>query len=159
MITNLKKFLTKFFLILLFLFLGLFLVVVNAMAYSQYFSIWEGHYSSSSTLGANCQICHSENFETLNAYGRDICLVDDDDFENRLLAVQDFDSDGDGNSNNIEIVAGAQPGWTEGDNRLYHSDTCEDALVNITVPSSIPDPYDPEYTFFIFVPFIIRSNE
>ena len=151
-----KLVISKFFLSLLFLFSGLFLIISSAKARPNYFGTWETKYPNSSTKDASCELCHGGNKEILNAYGRDICLLDDDDFESRLLAVEDLDSDGDGTTNYIEIIANAQPGWTEGDNRLYHSGTCVDALVNITVPTSVPEPYDPQFDFFIYVPLIFK---
>ncbi len=148
----------KCLLTILFLSLGLFLVFSIAKAHVNYFESWETRYPNSSTKDASCELCHGGKTETLNAYGHDICVIDDDEISDRLAAVESLDSDGDGTSNLIEIMTNAQPGWTEGDNRLYHSRTCIDALVNIYVPPSVPGPFDPEFNFFIFIPLITKPN-
>jgi hypothetical protein len=157
MVVNTKNKIPKFSFTILFLFLGLLIVFSTAKGHSHYPAIWGSTYPTSNTLDASCLICHSDNSETLNAYGRDICLDNSDDFSTRLASVESLDSDGDGTTNLTEIMNNAQPGWTEGDNRLYHSKTCVDALVNVTVPSSVPRPYDPEFNFFIFLPFITNT--
>ena len=153
-----KNFLSIVFFINLFLFFGIIFIYSIAKASSHYTTIWGSHYPHSETYEANCYICHSENLEHLNGYGRDICLTEADDIETRIVAIEMYDSDGDGTTNLTEINLNAQPGWTEGDNRLYHSDTCLDALENISVPSPVPSPYDPEFNFFIFLPFIIITT-
>jgi hypothetical protein len=152
-----KNFLSKVFPTILFLFFGIFLIFSTAKASSHYTTIWGSHYSYSGTYEASCYICHSLNLEHLNAYGRDVCLTEAEDLEGRLVAIEMYDSDGDGTTNLTEINLNAQPGWTEGDNRLYHSDTCLDALVNIPVPSPVPRPYDPELNFLIFLPVITNT--
>ena len=159
MLTKNKNCILKFFSLFIFIFSGLFLIFSTVRAWSNYLNTWESNYPNSNSNSANCELCHGGNLETLNAYGHDICLVDDDDFSTRLDAVESLDSDGDGTTNLTEILTNAQPGWTEGDNRLYHSRTCVDALVNVTVPSSVPRPYDPEFNFFIFFPLITKSND
>ena len=153
-----KNCILKYFSLLLFLFSGLILVFSTVKANSNYLNTWHIKYPNSNTYDASCLVCHSDNREYLNAYGRDICLESSEDFGTRIAAVESLDSDGDGTTNLTEILANAQPGWTEGDNRLYHSDTCADALVNVTVPSSVPRPYDPESNYVIFLPLLISYN-
>jgi hypothetical protein len=155
---KLRIILPKFAFSFLFLLLGLSLIVSTAMGWANYQGKWEDTYPYSATIDANCQICHSDVLETLNTYGRDICLADGDNFESRLTAVETLDSDGDGTSNLLEIQFNAQPGWTEADNLIYESDFCEEALPAISVPTSVPLPYDPVINCVIFLPFVVNSD-
>lgn len=75
---------------------------------------------------AGCQTCHAlpgggNNF---NRYGDDLllngadgsgfnCNANNVDFPAVLAAVEALDSDGEGNSNKVEIDASAQPGWCD----------------------------------------------
>lgn len=155
MIMKTTRFFPKFLFSILFIFLGLFLIVSTAKGKSFYTTIWGNHYPNSGTYGASCQICHSENLELLNAYGRDICLIEEVDVETRLVTVESLDSDGDGMTNLEEIEANDQPGWIEGDNPLFHSDTCEDALTSVPAPTIVPNPYRPPMDFYLFIPLLI----
>lgn len=159
MLTNNKNCILKLFSLVIFLFSGLILIFSNVRAWSNYLNTWESNYTNSNSNSASCDLCHGGDLETLNAYGRDICVENSDNFETRLAAVESLDSDEDGTSNLTEIMTSAQPGWTEGDNPVFNTDNCGPNTYTITVPSTVPEPYDPEFDFFIFVPFIIRSND
>jgi PKD repeat protein len=60
---------------------------------------------------AGCNTCHGGSSGNLNAYGRDLRKASAGSREQRLAAIEGVDSDKEGNSNLIEISAGAQPGW------------------------------------------------
>jgi hypothetical protein len=152
-----KNFLLIVFPTILCLFLGVFLIFSTAKAKTNYTTIWGSHYPYSGTYGAMCLICHSDNLELLNSYGKDICLTEDADVESRIVAVEDLDSDGDGVTNLEEIESDNQPGWKEGDNPLYHSDTCEDAQTSVPAPTIVPSPYRPPMDFYLFIPLLIIS--
>jgi len=145
-----------FSLIILAIFIGLVFIGSTARGHSHYPTIWGNLYPTSGTYGGLCLICHSNNLELLNAYGRDICLAEGVDAEARIITIEDLDSDNDGISNIEEIETDNQPGWTEGDNPLYHWDTCADALVSVPAPEIIPNPYQPPMDFSIFIPFVIK---
>ena len=142
----------------LFLILGLFFVFSIAMGWSNYQVKWGSVYPYSSTINADCETCHGAGEETLNTYGRDICLAEGENLEAKLAAVESLDSDEDGTSNMLEIQFNAQPGWTEGDNLIYESDFCEEPLPAISVPTSVPLPYDPVINGVIFLPFVVNSD-
>ena len=86
-------------------------------------SIFEAQYGPTGTLAdGGCQTCHQGSGGPFNVYGEDLidngaagagfnCSVGD--FAAALVAVQDFDSDGEGNTNLVEITAGTQPGWCD----------------------------------------------
>lgn len=77
--------------------------------------------SQTGDLGG-CQACHQSagGGGTFNVYGEDLLdngatgaglSCTDVDFAAALIAVEGFDSDGEGNSNLVEIDANTQPGW------------------------------------------------
>ncbi len=88
-------------------------------------TIFQTTYPDSATdEGGSCQTCHQSagGGSTFNLYGTDLLAngasgsgfnCTDTDFAAALVAVEDFDSDGEGNSNLIEINAGTQPGWCD----------------------------------------------
>jgi hypothetical protein len=158
MALRLRIILPKFAFVILFLFLGFIFIVSNAMGKKNYTTTWGITYPDSETVVANCLICHSDDDTRLNTYGRDICLAEGADLPARLVAVESIDSDGDGTSNLMEIGANAQPGWTEGDNPLFYTETCLPAGENIPVPLDVPDPYDPIINCFIFLPFVVNCD-
>ncbi|MDJ0698446.1 MAG: PKD domain-containing protein [Woeseiaceae bacterium] len=82
--------------------------------------------SETEDLG-DCQTCHQSAFGgPFNAYGADLVegrpnlSCESNDFATALSAVEALDSDGDGNSNLVEINASTQPGWCD----ETQSDTC-----------------------------------
>ncbi len=110
-------------------------------------SIFQSFYPNSITdEGAGCQTCHdfADSSGIFNSYGSDLrqngasgagfsCGATAD-FEAALAAVEDFDSDGDGNSNIVEITAGTQPGWCD----TASSSTCNNSGGN--PPNTPLDP-------------------
>ena len=92
--------------------------------------IFSDTYPNSDTELAECQTCHQSAFGgPFNAYGQDLLANGADgagsscmgvDFAAALANVESMDSDGEGNSNLVEINASTQPGWC--DEML--SDTC-----------------------------------
>jgi hypothetical protein len=110
---------------------------------------WESHYADSTSGDAGCALCHGSSTSNLNAYGRDLCIAFGGsipaDITDALMAIEGLDSDGEGNSNLVEIQANAQPGWTMGDNQLYDTldGGCAPLGTSISVPNGVPLPYDP----------------
>lgn len=99
-----------------------------------YLGTWQGVYPSSLSddnviggTGSSCQLCHRDDNgnDPFNAYGWDLreeyeVLFD---MPAAIAAVGGDDSDGDGISNNDEIAADTQPGWTEGaNNTIFFED-------------------------------------
>lgn len=129
--------------------IALLVAIPSVMALNSMFKTWQKVYPHSGTSDAGCAVCHGNTTQTLNAYGRDLCVAFDGsipaDITADLLAIEGLDSDGDGSSNLVEIEAGAQPGWTAGDNALYATldGGCAPTGDVISVPSSVPVPYDP----------------
>jgi len=121
--------------------------VSSAQALNSFIKTWEDHYTESSSGDASCTLCHGSSTSNLNAYGRDLCLEFGGsipaDITEALIAIEGLDSDGEGNSNLVEILANAQPGWTMGDNALYDADDCSFTGVYTSVPNGVPLPYDP----------------
>jgi PKD repeat protein len=84
---------------------------------------FEAQYGPTGTLAAaSCQTCHQGAGGPFNVYGADLRAngadgagfnCDAGDFAAALVAVQELDSDGEGNSNFTEIMAGTQPGWCD----------------------------------------------
>jgi hypothetical protein len=123
--------------------------VSSAQALNSFLKSWEGHYPDTTSSDAGCALCHGSSTSNLNSYGRDMCLAFDgsrpDDIIASLQAIESLDSDGDGNSNLVEILADAQPGWTMAENPLYDTldGGCAPLGTTIPVPSNVPLPYDP----------------
>lgn len=86
-------------------------------------AIFKTTYPNSTTAdGGGCQTCHESagGGSTFNSYGNDLLQngaagagfnCTSANFAATLLAVEGFDSDGEGNSNLAEINANTQPGW------------------------------------------------
>lgn len=88
-------------------------------------SIFKSSYPNSITHeGGGCQTCHdfAAGGSIFNSYGSDLqqngasaaefsCTAGD--FAPVLIAVENLDSDGEDNSNIVEINAGTQPGWCD----------------------------------------------
>lgn len=127
----------------------LLVTVTSAQALNSFLKTWEDHYAGSTSGDASCTLCHSSSTSNLNAYGKDLCLSFGgsipSDINPYLDAIEELDSDGDGTSNLVEILANAQPGWTMGDNALYDTldGGCAPLGISILVPSGVPLPYDP----------------
>ncbi|MDJ0751141.1 MAG: PKD domain-containing protein [Woeseiaceae bacterium] len=88
-------------------------------------TIFKTIYPNSTTDdGGSCQTCHESagGGNNFNHYGVDLLAngasgsgfnCTNTDFAAALVAVEGFDSDGEGNSNIVEIEAGTQPGWCD----------------------------------------------
>lgn len=110
--------------------------------------LWEDLYPESASLdnaGISCTLCHgTTGLNTFNSYGWDIRLGLDDflSFPDAILAAETLDSDGQGSTNLEEIIAGTQPGWTDG--ALNTEFACNgDETPNVTAPGSITGLLDP----------------
>ena len=112
-------------------------------------TIFNNTYPDSLTNGnARCLTCHQTSGGSgFNAYGADLRLNGAEgagfscagtDFAAALVAVQDLDSDNEGNSNIVEINAGTQPGWCD----TATSATCENTAGTLPNPPLDP-PSDP----------------
>ena len=128
---------------------ALLVAVSPALGLNSMLKSWEGHYADSTSDNAGCALCHGSSTKNLNAYGRDLCIAFEGtipaDIVPYLLEIESWDSDGEGNSNLVEIEANAQPGWTAGDNAIYYTSdgNCAPTGATIAVPSSVPQPWDP----------------
>lgn len=130
---------------------GLLLAVSMTFALNNYLKSWEDHYPGSATAAAGCDLCHGTSTNNLNSYGKDLCLAFagdvPSDINPALAAIEALDSDGNGDSNLAEILAGAQPGWTAVlPNQIYSADVaggCPPAGAPISPPASLPLPLDP----------------
>jgi PKD repeat protein len=85
---------------------------------------FQSKYPSSTSISADCQVCHGNSTSRLNGYGRalqDALRQGAADIFAAFAVVEALNSDGNAGSNtNIaEINAGAQPGWTTGLNTTY----------------------------------------
>ncbi len=93
----------------------------NAEATSACTVTFSDTYANSETENlAGCQTCHQSAFGgPFNAYGvalldgRPTLSCEGSEFATALAAVESMDSDGDGNSNLVEINASTQPGWCD----------------------------------------------
>ncbi len=126
---------------------AIFALVVPAvvLAQSGYVSTWSATYPSSTTettSGRNgCQVCHGPTNGTLNAYGAAVFSAPGGP------TAEGVNSDGDpgGYTNLAEINAGAQPGWTVGNNNTLY-DVADGTTVVSTgnaPPATITGPIDP----------------
>lgn len=103
----------------------LFLFSLSAHAGSGCNTIFQTAYPDSATdEGGGCQTCHQSagGGSTFNLYGSDLLAngasgsgfnCTNTDFAAALVEVENFDSDGEGNTNIVEINAGTQPGWCD----------------------------------------------
>ncbi len=89
-------------------------------------SFFAAAYPNSTTADqGGCQTCHQGQGGNMNVYGRDLLANVDtaagpvcslDGFAAAARAVEDADSDGEGNTNLVEINANTQPGWCDTQN-------------------------------------------
>jgi len=97
----------------------------NAMAKGSYVGTWEGIYPDSSSSVSDCMLCHGESTSQFNEYGLDILNERNSgkDITAAIQNVEQIDSDNDpaGLSNIQEIIAHAQPGWTDGPNNTVYN--------------------------------------
>ncbi len=129
----------------------------QANANPSYANVWEDYYGiggtsgiDSSTMvimdtatGKRCQVCHVERNggSPWNAYGWAIRQADSGDLVVDFQAVEDDDSDGNGDTNLAEIVADAQPGWTTTGNVATASNGSTSAIPDQDIPAASPlDP-------------------
>jgi PKD repeat protein len=127
---------------------GLLAAVTPAQALNSYLRTWQDTYPGSSTDDANCTLCHGTSTSNLNPYGGALCQAFAGsipaDITSVLQLIEMLDSDGEGSINLDEIDANAQPGWTDQvPNQLYAADSCAPLGSPISVPASVPLPYDP----------------
>ncbi len=115
-----------------------------------YFSAWSNRYPGSlSAANAACQLCHEQTngHEPWNGYGwdlRELILSGGMGIDQALAAVEGNDSDLDptGSTNLEEILADAQPGWTDGaNNTLYFEDGT--TMMNVNPPAGLGGDLDP----------------
>lgn len=109
-------------------------------------TIFKSTYPDSMTDdNGGCQTCHESaaGGSRFNAYGNDLLLngaadagfnCTAGDFAGALAAVEELDSDGEGNSNLVEINSSTQPGWCDTES----SATCENT--GGTPPNATLDP-------------------
>jgi hypothetical protein len=132
---------------------GVFIAAPAAYATSKGMSDWRATYPNSNSDDAGCQLCHGSSTGQLNAYGRDLCLLFEQnqtvpsDWAESFEVIEALDSDLDPNasSNALEIANDTQPGWTTAINPLYVADFtqgCVEVAADSTVPSNVPLPYD-----------------
>ncbi len=94
-----------------------------------------------SATGARCQVCHVESGggSPWNAYGWAVHqAVSGNDWVGAFMAVEGVDSDGNGDSNLVEIAADAQPGWTTTGNTGYAGDGTPQAIPDQDIPPASP---------------------
>jgi hypothetical protein len=100
------------------------ILCASAPANPQIRNEWLGTYPPESYNSGSCNLCHVfGSNEPWNPYGWHIrtSLGKGLSVAEAFAAAEDVDSDQDptGSTNLDEIVAGAQPGWTEGPNNTY----------------------------------------
>jgi len=103
---------------------GILLVCTSAPATPQIRNAWVGTYPAEAFNAAGCNLCHVFGAgEPWNAYGSNLrdSLNSGASVEEAFALAEDVDSDQDptGTTNLLEILAGTQPGWTEGLNNTY----------------------------------------
>ena len=86
--------------------------ITPAHATSGLSSAFNLRYPASTTgSAAGCgNTCHGGTTSSYNSYGRDLRLATGTN-DQRLAAIENLDSDKEGNSNLVEITKNAQPGW------------------------------------------------
>jgi PKD repeat protein/heme-degrading monooxygenase HmoA len=81
------------------------------LARNSYLGEFETIYGTTGTSAAGCNVCHTPSLNW-NVYGQTLrSLGGGRPIAERLRSVESQDADGEGHSNLVEIVAGAQPGW------------------------------------------------
>jgi hypothetical protein len=106
----------------------------TAAAKGKYYNAWKATYPSSATddnvingTGASCQVCHRDSTggEPWNPYGwrlREL-LSSGLTIDEALAAAEPLDSDGNGDTNLVEIQSDTQPAWTPGpNNTIFFAD-------------------------------------
>ena len=132
---------------------GMLLAVSPAIATNNGLEDWRNVYPNSNSDDAGCQLCHGGSTSQLNAYGKDLCLVFEQnqavpsEWQDAIRSIEDLNSDNDPNgySNAMEIANDTQPGWTTAENPLYIADftqSCAQVAMDSTVPNNVPTPYD-----------------
>lgn len=132
---------------------GALIVVPAIYATSNGLADWRATYPNSNSDDAGCTLCHGSNTNQLNAYGRDLCELFEQNqtvpsnWTASFEAIEALDSDLDPNasSNALEIANDTQPGWTTATNPLYVADFtqgCVQVAADSTVPGNVPLPYD-----------------
>jgi len=86
--------------------------ITPAAATSGWATSFTQRYPASTTrTAAGCSnTCHGGSTSNYNAYGRDLRAASGNN-DQRMAAIENLDSDKEGNSNLVEITQNAQPGW------------------------------------------------
>lgn len=124
------------------LILPLLVGIAPAMATSGYLDSFITTYpASQSADNASCQLCHAASLSNLNAYGRAFAS---NNHSFSAIGGQNSDNDPTGSTNNVEINASSQPGWTPGaNNTIYSRSTLAVVATNQSPPTSIIGNLDP----------------
>ena len=129
-------------------FLGALVSAIEVHAFSSSFG--RGAFSnvypdSQSEVNAGCKICHAASNLQLNPYGKAICDTTAATLGERITsaAVENADSDGNGDNNIYEINASAQPGWTATAVPTYNTSDCSATGLTETVPVTVTGDLDP----------------
>ena len=95
----------------------------EALAWESCLIEFNATYPASETgVRGDCQTCHTGKGGPFNRYGQDLLVngadgagftCDGVNFAQALLNINGFDSDGEGNLNEVEIAASTQPGWCD----------------------------------------------
>ena len=121
----------------------------SAYGFNKFTRQWDATYPTSNSDASGCQLCHGASTKQLNVYGAQLCWEYGDvipaDIGPSLRAIEVIDSDQDPSeaTNLEEIGAGTQPGWRVGTNPLFSASTCMIVADDSTVPTNVPQPYDP----------------
>ncbi|MEM9081104.1 MAG: hypothetical protein AAGC74_10480 [Verrucomicrobiota bacterium] len=146
--------------------LTLLLATEAANAFSSYLNTWRSIYpNSASENGVNCALCHrsTSGGNGWNFYG---WAMREERFNNGLnisaaiLAIENLDSDGNGDSNLDEINADTQPGWTIGNVNTHFFKNGTTTLNQPPPSQGTPDPAAPADPFDAWIAmFNLTGND
>ena len=129
--------------------LGAPVLVTEAYAFSSYLT--RGAFSlvypdSLSEVNAGCKLCHTAVSTQLNPYGKAICDTSAPTLAERItnVAVENADSDGNGDTNIYEIYSSAQPGWTVVEVPTYNTADCSATGLTEPAPAEVSGDLDPK---------------
>ena len=100
----------------------------EVFAFGNFLSEWSNVYPNSTSNGVSCQLCHQNGSggNGWNPYGWNLRQQIKDEglsIIEAIQAIEEMDSDGNGQTNLEEITGNAQPGWTTGAvNTIYFRD-------------------------------------
>ena len=100
---------------------------------------------SQSEVNAGCKLCHAAVNTQLNPYGKAICDTSAPTLAERItsVAVENADSDGNGDTNIYEINTSAQPGWTVVAVPIYNAADCSATGLTEVAPAEVSGDLDP----------------